>query len=210
MSQYLKISGGYYDRNTSELICAADTDPRYQRVLDWLGAGNVADVMPDRPTLTPAEVQLIATQAAQQEKAAAISGIDDGQLQAGMKFDRLCVALALVVRDEINILRAAIPHRIISITRSTTTATVTTDGAHGLAIGDAIAIMGADVQGYNLNTTVASVPSATTFTYTMANSGTTPATGSLFYTLGAVPQMAARTITQLVAAIKTKIAATAE
>jgi hypothetical protein len=48
-----------------------------------------------------------ATYAAQQEKANATSGIDNGQLQVGDKQERLIRALALVVLDEINILRAA-------------------------------------------------------------------------------------------------------
>lgn len=46
------------------------------------------------------------TFAAQQAKAAATSNIDIGALQAGQVYDRLIRALALVVLDEINILRA--------------------------------------------------------------------------------------------------------
>lgn len=114
-------------------------------------------------------------------------------------------AFVLILLDEVNTLRAAIPRRVVSITRSTTTATVTTDSAHGLAVGNPIAIAGADVAGYNLATTVATVPSATTFTYTMANSGVTPATGSIFWTRGAVPSMADRTVAQLRTAIQTKL-----
>lgn len=164
--------------------------------------------------MTSAEIAALpaqkATAAAQVAKALATTGVDNGSLQVGDKTERLIVATAQVLRDEINLIRAAIPHPITSITRVTTTATATTPTAHGLAVGDPIAIMGADVAGYNLTTTVATVPTGTTFTYAMANAGTTPATGSMFYTLGAVPQMGARTMAQVIAAIKTKIAATAE
>lgn len=103
----------------------------------------------------------------------------------------------LAALDEINILRAAIPHPITSITRVTTVATVTTPTAHGKIAGDPISIMGADVAGYNLTTTVATAPTGTTFTYTMGNAGVTPATGSMFYTNGAVPQTPPRTKAQL-------------
>jgi hypothetical protein len=171
------------------------------------GIGNVRAMTSAEIAALPAQK---ATAAAQQEKAAATASVDNGSLQAGGKVDRLTVALAQVLRDEINIIRAAIPHPIVSITRVTTVATVTTPTAHGLAVNDPVSIMGADVAGYNVTTTVASIPTSTTFTYAMANAGTTPATGSMFYTLGAVPQMGARTMAQVVAAIKAKIAATAE
>lgn len=44
---------------------------------------------------------------AQQSKLQATIGIDNGQLQSGDKMERLIRALALVVLDEVNILRAA-------------------------------------------------------------------------------------------------------
>jgi hypothetical protein len=185
--------------------CAADG---YTPLMVWdAGVGNVRAMTTAEIAALPAQK---ATAIAQQEKALATAAVDNGSLQVGMKVDRLTVALALVLRDEINLLRAAISHPITSITRSTTTATVTTPTAHGLAVGDPVAIMGADVASYNVTTTVASVVSATVFTYTMANSGITPATGSMFYTLGAVPQMPVRTLAQVIAAVKAKIAATAE
>lgn len=118
---------------------------------------------------------------------------------------KLLKAFVLTALDEINILRAAIPHPITSITRVTTVATVTTPTAHGLVAGNPISIMGADVAGYNLTTTVATAPTGTTFTYTMGNAGVTPATGSLFFTNGAVTQTAARTKAQLINAMTTKI-----
>lgn len=48
------------------------------------------------------------TRDAQAQKAAATAGIDNGQLQVGDKQERLVRALALVVLDEINMLRAAV------------------------------------------------------------------------------------------------------
>ncbi len=48
-----------------------------------------------------------ATFVAQQQKAAANASIDRGALQAGVSTERLVRALALVVLDEVNILRAA-------------------------------------------------------------------------------------------------------
>lgn len=150
------------------------------------------------------------TYIAQRAKAAATASIDSGALQAGVSLERLVRALAIVTMNEINILRAAIPHPITSITRVTTVATVTTPIAHGRTVGDAISIAGADVAGYNLTTTIATVPTGTTFTYTMANAGVTPATGSLSYTLGAVPDTPARVASQIVTAVKAQIALTAE
>ncbi len=48
----------------------------------------------------------IATAAAQAQKAAATTSIDNGQLITGAQFERLVRALALVVLDEINLIRA--------------------------------------------------------------------------------------------------------
>lgn len=48
-----------------------------------------------------------ATSAAKVAKASATASIDNGQLQSGVSTERLVRALALVVLDEVNILRAA-------------------------------------------------------------------------------------------------------
>lgn len=72
---------------------------------------------------------------------------------------------------------------ITSITRSTTTATVTTAAAHGLATGDYVAISGAVQTAYNITAAI-TVTSTTTFTYTMADSGASPATGTIVYQTG--------------------------
>ena len=65
-----------------------------------------------------------------------------------------------------------------SITSSGTTATVTTRFAHNLAVGCTVQVANADQGAYNGTFVIATVPSSTTFTYTMsADPGVTPATG---------------------------------
>lgn len=150
------------------------------------------------------------TALAQQAKVGAANSLDFGALQRGTLMERLFIAFARIVRSEVNIVRASVMHRIVSINRVTTVATVVTPLAHGLLAGNPVSIAGADVAGYNLTTTVATVINPTTFTYAMANAGATPATGSLSYTWGAVPPTEPRTDAQLVVALKTEIAATAE
>ena len=55
-------------------------------------------------------------------------------------------------------------------------ATITTTSTHGLSVGNAVTIAGFSPSGYNGAVTVASVPTTTTFTYTLAtNPGTTGA-----------------------------------
>ena len=66
---------------------------------------------------------------------------------------------------------------VTSITSAGTTATVTTRFQHNLAVGCVIRIEGADQSPYNGTFTIASVPSPTTFTYTLNNTTASPATG---------------------------------
>ena len=68
---------------------------------------------------------------------------------------------------------------VSSITRSSTTATVTTSTAHGLFVGQRVLIAGADQSDYNGTFTITAVNSSTVFTYTVANSPATPATGTI-------------------------------
>ncbi|WDI44776.1 hypothetical protein [Bremerella sp. P1] len=68
---------------------------------------------------------------------------------------------------------------VSSITRSSTTATVTTSSAHGLSVNDGVIISGANEGDYNKRVRVASVPTTTTFTYYVTGSPTTPATGTI-------------------------------
>ncbi len=65
-----------------------------------------------------------------------------------------------------------------SITRSGTTATVTTASAHGYTSGQKVTIAGATQTDYNGTYTITST-GADTYTYTVANSPATPATGTI-------------------------------
>lgn len=67
---------------------------------------------------------------------------------------------------------------VTSITRASTTATVTTGIAHGFSTNDVITILGANQADYNGAKTI-TVTGASTFTYTVANSPATPATGTI-------------------------------
>ena len=63
------------------------------------------------------------------------------------------------------------------------TATGTTATTHGLSVGNTIIISGATQTAYNGTFAVASVPTATTFTYTVSVSPASPATGSITATV---------------------------
>lgn len=65
---------------------------------------------------------------------------------------------------------------IASLANATTTATVTTAIAHNLRVGQSVVVRGATDANFNGTFTIATVPSATTFTYTM---GGTPAATTL-------------------------------
>lgn len=67
---------------------------------------------------------------------------------------------------------------VSSITRSGTTATATTATEHGLATGDSALIAGATQTEYNLDAVV-TVLTPTTFTFQVAGSPATPATGTI-------------------------------
>ena len=74
-------------------------------------------------------------------------------------------------------------YSISSITRSSTTATVTTAAIHGLSTGQQILISGATQTSYNGWFSI-TVTSTTAFTYTVAGSPATPATGTILYQTG--------------------------
>ena len=69
------------------------------------------------------------------------------------------------------------------VTRSGSTATMTFGVAHGYVSGQQITVAGAAQTDYNGTFTILSVPSTTTLTYTVSNSPTTPATGTITATL---------------------------
>lgn len=69
---------------------------------------------------------------------------------------------------------------VTSITRLGSTATVTTTSNHNLATGITIdSITGADQTEYNVTNTIITVVDATTFTYEVSGTPTTPATGTI-------------------------------
>lgn len=79
---------------------------------------------------------------------------------------------------------------VSSITRSSTTATVTTSTPHGFTTGQKVVVSGATQNDYNGAYTV-TVTSATVFTYTVANSPATPATGTILVASGDVSDLVA-------------------
>jgi hypothetical protein len=74
---------------------------------------------------------------------------------------------------------------VSSITRSSSTATLTTATAHGLTTGDYVTVSGADQSEYNVTAAV-TVTSTTVFTYTVSGTPATPATGTLVLKHGGV------------------------
>lgn len=72
---------------------------------------------------------------------------------------------------------------VTSITRAVNTATVTTTTPHGYATGNRVNIRGATQTDYNGDFTI-TVTGASAFTYTVANTPTTPATGTIFANKG--------------------------
>lgn len=76
---------------------------------------------------------------------------------------------------------------VLSITRSGTTATVTTDGDHGLASNVPVTIAGAVETDYNGTDLEIQVTGADTFTYQVTGSPSTPATGTITATHTSIP-----------------------
>jgi hypothetical protein len=74
--------------------------------------------------------------------------------------------------------RSASTVAVSSMTRSGSTVTVTTGAAHGFSTGLPVKIAGADQNDYNGTFAIATVPTTTTFTFAVAGSPTTPATGA--------------------------------
>ena len=66
---------------------------------------------------------------------------------------------------------------IASATEVSTTATITTVGAHGLTAGTQVVISGVSVSGYNGTFFIASAPTVNTFTYTANSSGLAASSG---------------------------------
>ncbi len=68
---------------------------------------------------------------------------------------------------------------ITAAASSGTTATLTTNGPHGLAVGAAITVSGVGESGYNGSFTVASVPTTTSLTYTTSGSDLPASSGGI-------------------------------
>jgi hypothetical protein len=88
----------------------------------------------------------------------------------------------------VGVVGSSISQSITSITRVTTTATVTTAAAHGFATDDYVTISGATAAAGAISqfngTFAITVTSTTTFTYTVLNSGATSASGTLVVATG--------------------------
>lgn len=63
-----------------------------------------------------------------------------------------------------------------SITQAAGVATYTTATDHGFSAGQVVTVSGATAAGYNVTTTILSVPTTTTFTYAVASGTASPAT----------------------------------
>lgn len=68
---------------------------------------------------------------------------------------------------------------VSSLSQTGGTATLTTSSAHGLQVGDRVLVAGADQTEYNDTQTILTVPSTTTFTFSVDSGATSPATGSI-------------------------------
>jgi hypothetical protein len=79
---------------------------------------------------------------------------------------------------------------VASLTRSGSTATLTTSTAHGFTTGQKVVVSGAAQADYNGAFTV-TVTNPTEFTYTVANSPATPATGTILISAGDVTDLVA-------------------
>lgn len=94
------------------------------------------------------------------------------------------------IQDAVVVLKAsdgtgAFPFEdVVTITRAATTATVT-HTAHGMATNDKVLIRDADQEDYNIIASI-TVTDANTYTYPVANSPTTPATGTITCTFVAL------------------------
>ena len=105
-----------------------------------------------------------------------LSIVDIAKLTPLMRWDGTTVSRHLTG------LAVAQPVSVTGITRTGTTATVTTAVAHGRATGDVVFIAGADQTDYNIEAEI-TVTGASTFTYEVANSPVTPATGTITWDL---------------------------
>lgn len=89
-----------------------------------------------------------------------------------------CVAGDVILNNmQFSSQSGATTYAVTSITRSGSTATLTASAAHGLSSGETVVVSGATQTEYN-GTFVITVTSTTVFTYTVAGTPATPATGT--------------------------------
>jgi len=109
------------------------------------------------------------------------NALDGGRQDAGISRpgDRF------IMGDEDDLKPGRTYYTITSITRTGTTATVTTSAPHGYSTGNTVQITGANQTAYcgTKTITVTGGAGSTTFTYTVSGSPTTPATGDLRHSI---------------------------
>jgi head-tail adaptor len=94
----------------------------------------------------------------------------------------------------------AAAYALASLTRSSTTATATTKLAHGYTTGDYVTVAGATPSAYNGRVKI-TVTGTTTFTYTVAGSPATPATGTITATYTSDAQLGRKAVWRDVATV---------
>jgi len=194
-------------RTSKAYIISANT-PDYP-VQDWIHSPNVSCCYPAWATkywtITGDVVTLMSQAERDAVDAAELEVARDAEENRLGNVEAIERAVLLVLLDEVNLIRANLPHPITSITRSGNTATVTTAVAHGLATNDSVTVFGADQSAYNKFTTV-TVTNSTTFTYGgVTGSPASPATGSIVWIEGAPEETGPRTIQQLRTAVRNKL-----
>ena len=98
---------------------------------------------------------------------------EDDEVTVLQAFDRLFILRAKPLTGE------WIPQALSSLVRVDGTATATFGVAHGLEVGDRIAVEGTGVGGWDQEFDVASTPTSTTLTFAVSHTPTTPAPGTI-------------------------------
>lgn len=102
------------------------------------------------------------------------------------EMSNLNIRLDVKLKGDAGTVNARAGGSVTGITRSGTTASVTTSGSHGKNTGDAVEIAGANETDYN-GVFEITVTGANTFDYEVANSPSTPATGTITWDNGGTP-----------------------
>jgi len=93
----------------------------------------------------------------------------------------------LIYESDLSVVLTASVISVASITRSGTTATVTTTSNHGLASNVLVTIAGAVETAYNVSNAAIQVTGLDTFTYQVSGAPSTPATGTITAAFTAIP-----------------------